>query len=151
VPGANEFRGLLPGGELLRAKYLVDADQRSFETFNPLLVLRVDGPAGSLGEARLRPGTAAEIGPYRVRLEKVSLWARLFFANVTGIGGVFAGFAVIALGGVLHYFTPPREAALAATERGTTRLAWRAARFADFYADEYDAIRAAVTPGENVG
>ena len=151
VPGANDYRDVLPGGEVLRAKYYVDADRRSFDVFNPLLVLRVDGAAGPLGEAALRPGTSAEIGPYRLRLDKVSVWARVFFVNVTGIAGVFAGFAVIALGAVLHYFTPPREAALADTGRGTTRLAWRAARFADFYTEEYEAIRAAVTRGESVG
>ena len=149
--GANEFRGVLPGGELLRARYFVDAERRSFDSFNPLLVLRIDGPAGTLGEGRLRPGTAAAIGPYRLRLDKVSLWTRLTFVNVTGIAGVFAGFFVIALGGVLHYFTPPREAALRETASGGTRMTWRAVRFADFYADEYDGIRAAVTPGENRG
>lgn len=151
VPGTNEFRGILRGGELLRAKYFVDPDARSFESFNPLLVLRVDGPNGSLGEARLRPGTVAVAGPYLFRLGKVSLWTRLSFVDVTGIVGVFAGFLVIALGGILHYFTPPREAALLQTSSGTTRMVWRAARFADFYADERDAVRAAVTPGVSRG
>lgn len=149
--GVNEFRGILPAGELLRAKYFVDAERRSFESFNPLLVLRIEGPAGGQGEVRLRPGTAADLGPYRFRLDRVSLWTRLTFVDVTGIAGVFAGFFVIALGGVLHYFTPPREAALRETETGTTRMTWRAARFADFYADECDGIRAAVRPGENRG
>jgi cytochrome c biogenesis protein len=151
APGVNDFRGLLPGGELLRAKYFVDAERKSFETFNPLLVLRVDGPGGSLGEARLRPGTSGEIGPYRLHLARVTLWTRLFFVHVTGIPGVFAGFLVIAVGGVLHYFTPPREAALAETGSGSTRMVWRAARFADFYVDELDGIRAAVAPGGRRG
>jgi cytochrome c biogenesis protein len=151
LPGVNDFQGLLPGGELLRAKYLVDAERRSFQTFNPLLVLRIDGPGGSLGEVPLRPGTSGEIGPYRLRLARVTPWTRLFFVHVTGIPGVFAGFLVIALGGVLHYFTPPREAILQATEGGATRMTWRAARFADFYVDEHDGIRAAVAPGGSRG
>lgn len=144
--GANEFRGVLPSGEVLRAKYWVDADRRSFEAFNPLLVVRVDGPAGVVGETQLRPGTAGDAGPYRFRLEKVGVWTRLFFVRVSGMAGVFAGFFVIALGGVLHYFTPPREAALARTEGGT-RMTWRAARFAPFYADEHQEICDSLAPG----
>jgi len=151
TPGVNEFRDVLPGGRLLRAKYLVDAERRSFEVFNPLLFLRVDEAGKSLGEVRLRPGTAGDIGPYRFRLDKVSLWSRLFFVRITGIAGVFAGFFVIALGGVLHYFTPPREAALRETETGGTRMVWRAARFEGFFVDELDGIRAAVTPGGTRG
>ncbi len=146
VPGENEFRDVLPGGEVLRARYWVDAGQRSFEDFNPLLALRVDPPGGSAGEVRLRPGTSGEAGPYRFHLEKVSLWTRLFFVKVRGMAGVFAGFFVVALGGVLHYFTPPREAVLAETPAGT-RMVWRAARFASFYADEVEEIRAAAMAG----
>lgn len=151
APGTNEFRDVLPGGEVLRARYWVDADRRSFEDFNPLLVLRVDAHGGSLGEARLRPGTTGDAGPYRFRLEKMSLWTRLFFVRVTGIAGVFAGFLVIALGGILHYFTPPREAVLLETGAGATRMVWRAARFASFYTDEVEDICAAVTPGGTRG
>jgi len=151
TPGLNEFRDLLPAGHLLRAKYFVDAEQRSFDAFNPLLVLRVDEPGGILGEVRLRPGLAGSVGPYRFRLDRVNLWTRLFFVKISGIAGVFAGFFVIALGGVLHYFTPPREAALRETETGATRMVWRAARFASLYVDELDGIRAAVTPGGTRG
>jgi hypothetical protein len=147
VPGLDDFR-VLSAGDLLRAKYFVDADRRSFERFNPLLVLRVDGGGGAtLGEATLRPGTEGTIGPYRFRLEKVGLWTRVTFARITGIGGVFAGFAIIALGGALHYFTPPREALLAPAAAGGTRLTWRAARFASFYAEELDELRAGVAGG----
>lgn len=147
TPGVNEFQSVVLAGDVLRAKYFVDAELRSFEAFNPLLILRVDRSGKSLGEVTLRPGAAGRIGPYEFRLEKVSLWTRLFFVRIRGIGGVFAGFFVIALGGVLHYFTPPREAALRATEPGATRLVWRAARFAEFYADEPERICAAVRPG----
>ncbi len=140
VPGSNDFRGLLRGGELLRAKYFVNPDARSFETFNPLLVLRVEGSNEGPAEVRLRPGAEAVAGAYRFRLARVTPWARLSFVNVAGIAGVFAGFLVIALGGILHYFTPPREAALFQTTTGATRLVWRAARFADFYTDEYEAL-----------
>jgi cytochrome c biogenesis protein len=147
VAATNDFPSLLPRGELLRAKYLVDAERRSFQEFNPLLTLRVEGQDGVIGEATLRPGTSGVIGPYRIRLEKVSLWSRIFFARVTGIAGVFAGFFVIALGGILHYFTPPREAVLRATEAGVTRMTWRAARFPGFYVEELEEIRSAVTSG----
>jgi cytochrome c biogenesis protein len=145
-PGSNEFRDVIPGGSI-RARYWVDADRRSFQDFNPVLILNVYGPGGYVGDATLRPGIAAEVGPYRIRLEKVTLWTRLFFVRITGIWGVFAGFAVIALGGALHYFTPPREALLQGTPDGGTRVAWRAARFHDFYADELDEIRIALQTG----
>jgi hypothetical protein len=146
--GTNEFRGLLPGGEVLRAKYLVDADRQSFEQFNPVLFLRVDGPGGdAAGQAELRPGTSATAGAYGLRLEKVSVWTRLVFVRAPGMAGVFAGFFIIALGGVLHYFTAPREATLEERGPGATLVTWRAARFASFYAEELDELRAALARG----
>lgn len=145
--GRNDFPRLLPGGDLLRAKYLVDAAGRSFDDFNPVLFLRVERAGAPLGEAELRPATSAAIGPYRFRLDGLVPWARLFFVRIRGVGGVFAGFLVIALGGVLHYFTAPREVVLSRDAGGGTRLAWRAARFTAFYEEERDELLASLRSG----
>jgi hypothetical protein len=144
--GRNEFR-VLPGDDVLQAKYFVDAERRSFDVLNPVLHLRVERHGASLGEATLRPGTSGAIGPYAFRLERVRVWTRLFFVRLSGIAGVFVGFLVIALGGALHFFTPPREAWLAPSGPATTHLFWRAARFPAFYAEELDAIRAGLGKG----
>lgn len=135
-PSYNDFRNLLGDDTLIRAKYLVDAEQRSFSRVNPLLTLRLDRQGHELGRVSLQTGDEGTIGPYRLRLVAVAPWTQLIVVNLAGISLVFSGFFIICLGGILHYFTPPREVSLREGAGGGTVVCWRATKFAGMYQDE---------------
>lgn len=149
--GYNDFRDVMPPGDLLRAKYYVDEEKRSFSDLKPLLVLRIDRHGRELGQVPLRTGESGSIGTSHFRLIRVSPWTRLIFSHITGITGVFTGFFIIVLGGILYYFTPPREVLLSDPEGGGTQLIWRSSKFADFYHDEYRSLVEAIPKGEEHG
>lgn len=140
-PGYNDFQGLLGDGYLLRAKYLVDAEKKTFDNINPLLTLRLDRQGKEEGQIPMQVGVGSEIGPYRFQLLGFAPWSRLIIVNLTGMPGIFLGFFIICLGGALHYFTPPREIAVRNTAGGGTEVYWRATKFAGFYQDELASLK----------
>lgn len=128
---------------LLKAKYYADYARRTMTGDEPLLVLRLMDNDRVVGELSLRKGEGGLLGPYTVRLVKVSRWAGLIFVKIYGMVGVFLGFFIIILGGALNYFTPPREFRAVKTETGFL-VAWKGTRFEEFYREEREGVMAAL-------
>lgn len=147
-PSYNEYGDLLGPGTVLRAKYLVDGEKRSLQREDPELTLRLDAGGREVGRLPLKPGEEGIIGPYRLKLVKFGRWTSLIFVRLSGIAGIFAGFGIIAIGGVLNYFTPPREIVLRQSAEGTVQVLWRPGRFGSFHEDEFDRIAGALA-GKN--
>lgn len=123
----------------IKAKYYADAGKKTLAGDDPLLVIRlVDGPT-VIGELSLKNGRGDRLGPYEVHLVRVAKWAGFIFLDTPGMAGVFGGFFIFALGGVLSYFTIPREFSCQATAGGW-RLAWRVSKFRRLYRDEYQTV-----------
>lgn len=150
-PSYNDFENLLGDGSVVRAKYFVDAAGKSFYRVNPLLILRVDSRGRELGRLPLQVGGDGAIGPYRFRLIGFAPWSRLIMVNITGMPVIFFGFFIICLGGVLHYFTPPREAVVRRTAGGGSEVGWHAPRFAGLYRDELTILKKALEGGDEDG
>lgn len=72
------------------------------------LTLRLTGDSGVAGQAILAVGQSGTLGPYTVRLLRVSQWAELVVSRSPGMGGIFAGFFLIMLGSGLLYLCPRR-------------------------------------------
>ncbi|OGR29160.1 MAG: ResB-like family cytochrome C biogenesis protein [Desulfuromonadales bacterium GWD2_54_10] len=140
-PGYNDYKDLLGDGIMVRAKYLVDAEQKSFDNVNPLLTLLLDRQGKEVGRLSMQTGAEGAIGPYRFRLRAFSPWSRLIVVKLSGMSGIFFGFFIICLGGVLHFFTPPREVSVQETTFGGTIVCWRATKFAGFYLDEIFSLK----------
>jgi hypothetical protein len=133
----GEYVNMLGSGTVLRAKYFVDPEKRSFVSENPQLVLRLDENDTQLGQLSLQTGGVGSIDRFHFRLIKVDKWSGLIFTKLSGIRGVFFGFVVIVFGSILNYFTPPRDAFVKKLTGGGSRVLWRAAKFSDFYLDEF--------------
>ncbi|MHB9138617.1 MAG: cytochrome c biogenesis protein ResB [Victivallaceae bacterium] len=138
----EDYRGKLGKGDVVRVKYFVDSKKSSFDREDPLLVLRIEKSGSVLGQVSLMPGQEGTVAGYGFRLEQVGKWSNLIFVKLNGIPGVFIGFFIICLGGVLHYFTPPREASIYTLPEGGARIVWRATRFAGFYLEEFKCLEA---------
>ena len=147
----EDYPDMLNSGGLLRLKYFADAEKRSFSRENPLLVVRVDENGRQLGQLPLSSGGEGTIGGYHFRLIKVDKWAGLIFVKLYGISGVFFGFLIIILGSVLNYFTPPREVIVRKSPDGHLLVSWRAAKFGEFYRDEFECLKKELTMGEANG
>lgn len=150
-PGYNDFQNLLGDGCLVRAKYWVDAERKSFDNVNPLLTLRLDCRGEEVGQLPIKTGGEGSIGPYKFHLRAVAPWSRLIVVNLSGMPGIFLGFFIICLGGVLHYFTTPREAWVCSTTAGETGICWRATKFAGFYQEELASLKKTLGCVENHG
>lgn len=150
-PGYNDFHDLLGDGYLLRAKYLVDVEQKSFDHVNPLLTLRLDSQGKEKGQLPLQIGEKGAIGPYSFELRAFTPWSRLIVVKFAGMPMIFFGFLIISLGGLLHYFTPPREALVHRTENGGATVCWRATKFAGLYRDELATLKKALGGEEQHG
>ncbi len=130
----------------LSTKYYADAANVSMNSPNRLLVLRLMEKEREIARVALKPGENGVLGDLRVRLAKVEKWSSLIFVNVTGMPVIFLGFCIMVLGGLIHYCTPPREVLIGRTGGGYL-LTWKAARFAEFYQDEYQSIITAIDAG----
>lgn len=119
---------------LVRGKYFADVEKRSMEG-DPLLVLRLYEGNQLHGEVSLTSGTAGTLGPYRVTVVSTARWGALSFFDAWGMPGIFAAFAVISLGGLLHYFVVPREVLLRELA-GHCEFRYEVARFREFYEEE---------------
>lgn len=128
----------------LQTKYYADADRKSFDHGNPLLVLRLKKNNEIVGEQlSLKAGEAGTLGGYTVRLVRVCKWSEIIFNEVKGMPIIFVGFFIIIAGCCLHYFTPPRVLLLR-EERGTFEAEWHGTRFAECYDDEREQLLAAL-------
>lgn len=132
---------------LLSAKYFADADRKSMTSANPLLVLRLLDRNRELARVQLTPGASATLGEYRVRLLAVQKWSNLIFVDVSGMPIVFAGFALLILGGLVHYLAPPRELIAIPREDGLYRVYWKGIFFRDFFIEERDELAVALAKG----
>jgi hypothetical protein len=150
-PSYNEFQNLLGDGNLVRVKYWVDAERKSFDNINPLLTLRLDRQGKEVGRISMQAGGEGVIGPYSFHLRAVTLWSRLIVVKLFGMPGIFFGFIIVCLGGILFYFTPPREVYLYEGAIGGTIVYWRATKFAGFYQDELTALKKKLGCEENHG
>lgn len=144
-PSYNDFD--LGQGTVLRTKYFVDAGKSSFDSGNPLLVLRLDRGGKDLGHLPLTAGGEGEIAGTRFKLLAVKRWSQLIFVRLTGIAAVFAGFALLLVGGALHYFAVPREVWVREENDGAL-VTWNVARFNGLYAEE-PALLAEALKSEN--
>lgn len=136
--GYGEF--ILPWSPYgLKAKYYGDAGRQSMTSENPELVLRLVEGKKLLAELSLTKGATGALGPYTATLVEVKRWAGLIFIDTVGMGGIFFGFFVIALGGALNYFAPPREFTVR-DDDGGCRVSWQAAGSEKLYRDEYEMI-----------
>ncbi len=146
-----DYPDKLGKNSVLRVKYFADAEKRSLNRENPLLVLRLDESGTERGQVYLTPGKEGTIAGYGFRLEKIGRWSGLTFVKLSGIPGIFVGFFIICLGGVLHYFTPPREVAICSSPEGGARVFWRANRFAEFYREEFESLEAQLSGEKSDG
>ncbi|KAF0220978.1 MAG: hypothetical protein FD174_691 [Geobacteraceae bacterium] len=121
----------------IKGKYFTDAGKKSMVSNDPLLVLRLYDKDSLLGELPLRIGESGPLGKYRVSLVRSGQWAGINFLVITGMPGIFLGFLIIIGGGLLHYFAIPRELIMK-QDGSMVNIQWRAARFAEFYGDEYE-------------
>lgn len=150
-PSYNDYQGLLGEGYLLRAKYLVNADKKTFEKADPLLTLRLDRQGREVGQLPMQTGGEGAIGQHKFRLLTVTPWSRLIVVKLTGMPGIFFGFFIVCLGAMLNYFTPPREVSVQKTTNGGTIVCWTATKFAGFYQDELAALKKTLGCEENSG
>ncbi|KAF0216007.1 MAG: ResB protein required for cytochrome c biosynthesis-like [Geobacteraceae bacterium] len=121
---------------VLSAKYFADADNKSMSSAKPLLVMRLLDREEEIARVSLTPGNSGMLGDNRVRLLGVQKWAKLIFVDITGMPVIFAGFAIIMLGGLIHYMTPPRELIGIRQQDDHYRVYWKAPSFRDFFAEE---------------
>jgi len=143
--GYNDFE-LSWTPNALSAKYYADAANLSMTSPNRLLVLRFMEKGREISRVSLTQGKSGVLGDMRVRLVGVEKWSSLIFVNVTGMPLIFFGFCIMVLGGVMHYCTPPREFLIGRSGDGFL-LSWKAARFKEFYQDEYQSIITTVDGG----
>lgn len=132
---------------LFEAKYFADAERKSVLSNNPELVVRVLDGKRELARTSLRTGIPAVLAEYRVQFERAGKWSQLIFVDISGMSAIFAGFAIIMLGGVIHYMTPPRELIGIRLQDSSYRVYWRAGTFREFYREERDEVAAELGKG----
>jgi cytochrome c biogenesis protein len=121
-------------------KYYADVDKKSMVSENPQLVIRMLDGEKEIARTALSPGDSGTLGELLVRLVKVEKWAKLIIVDIRGMSAIFTGFAIIMLGGMIHYMAPPRELIGVKQTDGAYRVYWKALAFKDFYVDERDEI-----------
>lgn len=119
---------------LFSAKYSADAGAKT------MLTIRLLDGKREIGRTVVPPGRAIPLGDYMLRLVGVQKWAKLIIVDNSGMPVVFAGFAIIMLGGLLHYLLPPRELIGIRHQGGTYRVIWKAPNFTDFFAEEREML-----------
>lgn len=132
---------ILPGTDaLLQTKYFVDAEKKSIEGLNPLLVVRFK-EGDSISEQRpVTRGETVTVNGYRLSILDVRKWTGIIFVDITGMPGIFFGFFIIIAGAFVHYFMPAREIILY-TQGDKLLLSWKATEFADLYTEELTQIK----------
>jgi hypothetical protein len=125
---------------LFSAKYYVNAAQKTMLGTTPQLTIRMLDGKREIGRTVVPPGQSIPLGGYMLRLVGTEKWAKLIIADNSGMPMVFSGFAIIMLGGLLHYLLPPRELIGIRQQADTYRVMWKATNFADFFAEEREMI-----------
>jgi hypothetical protein len=150
---------------MLKVKYYADVKQKTIETDDPLLMMRLVSSRQSItdikqsaegrlnvnikneekiaGEVALRLNESKSLGPYSIRLLRVAGWCGIIFVQSMGAPGIFIGFFIIIAGVSLAYIFPPREILLI-RDAGTSVLYWRALKFGPIYEDEFNKIRKSI-------
>lgn len=123
---------------LFDAKYFADADRKSMLSTNPELFLRMLDGGREIARTSLTRGVAGTLGEYMVKFDRVEKWSKLIIVDITGMSAIFAGFAIIMLGGLIHYMAPPRELIGIRLPDGNYDVYWKAAYFRDFFVEERD-------------
>ncbi|MSN25395.1 MAG: hypothetical protein GJV46_05925 [Geobacter sp.] len=136
--------------DLLSAKYFADADKKTMLGSNPELVLRLTRGEKEIARTSLTMGSSGMLGEYRVQLDKVATWSKLIFVDSTGMPLIFAGFAIVMLGSLLQYLTPPRELIAVRQQNDHYLVYWKAAAFRDFFVEERDEVVRALQKGTAV-
>jgi hypothetical protein len=148
VAGYGDFE--LPWSKyVLSAKYYADAERKSMASSNPQLVLRLLAGKNEVTRTSLAPGGSGVLGNYLVHLVGVQKWSKLIFVDVHGMPVIFAGFAIIMLGGFIHYMTPPRELIGVRGNDGLYRVYWKAPSFRAFFVEERDELASALKEEES--
>ncbi len=142
-PGYSDEFGVDWSPHRLSIKYYADADQKTLLSTNPEVVLRFTQGGREIARTALTKGGAGTLGEYQVRLDGVKRWSKLIIVDNSGMPLIFTGFAIIMLGGLLQYLTPPREL-IAIRQDGAFTVFWKAAAFKDFYPDERDEVALAL-------
>ncbi|OGW25225.1 MAG: hypothetical protein A2X59_12565 [Nitrospirae bacterium GWC2_42_7] len=124
---------------LLKAKYFADADKKTMDSSNPLLVLRLVNGEKIIGEVPLRLGESGQLGPYKAALVNARKWSGIILLDITGMPGIFIGFFIIIAGIGLTYFLPPSEIYLIKSGGGFSLLC-RGGRFESLYMEEFEGI-----------
>ena len=123
------------------AKYYADTDRKSMSSTHPELVVRILEKNKEIARTILKPGSSGILGEYQVQLNGVQKWSKLIIVDITGMPIIFVGFAIIMVGGLIHYMTPPRELIGRRQPNDTYRIYWKATTFKEFFRDERDAIQ----------
>lgn len=124
----------------IKAKYFADADKKNLLSDNPLLVIRLVDLDKVLGQTSLtKDHPTSQLGPYQIELVRIAHWSSFTFMTTPGVTTVFFGFFIFSLGGLLYYFTIPREIYCHKTNTGFL-LTWNCPRFREHYLDEHQAI-----------
>jgi cytochrome c biogenesis protein len=130
----------------LSLKYVTDAEHRSMSSTNRQITMRLMAGKQETARVTLQAGQSGQLGDYQVRLHAVEKWAKLIIVDVHGMPVVFVGFALMVLGAMLSYMTPPREIVIICQKDGIYTAYWRATRFAEFYAEERSALAKVLQP-----
>ena len=120
----------------LSAKYFADVDKKTLGSDRPQLILRLTDGGREAARTSLIRGDKSMLGKYRVELDSVEKWVKLVVVDITGIPAVFTGFAIIMLGGLLHFMTPPRDLIALQQPNGSYKVFWKTSVFKEFYDDE---------------
>lgn len=129
----------------VKTKYYADAERKSIDSLTPLFAVRLMDGEKVVGEVSLKPGETGRLGDYTAQLVAVERWGGIIVIDTPGMGGIFAGFFILCIGGALSYFCPPREFTVVAGD-GVCRVSWRASRFERLYREEFEAIEQRLTP-----
>jgi hypothetical protein len=122
------------------AKYFADGERKSMQHGTPQLTIRMLDGSREVGRTIVPPGNTSPLGEYHLRLVETKRWAKLIMVDNSGMPAIFTGFAIIMLGGMLHYLFPPRELTALAEADGNYRVRWKATAFAEFFADERELL-----------
>jgi hypothetical protein len=142
--GYSDDFGVTWSPYLFSAKYFADADKKTMLSRNPQLIVRFLDGKKELARTTLTSGNTGMLGEYRLRLLGVGKWSKLIIVDIRGMSVIFTGFAIIMLGGLVHYLTPPREIIGIRLHDGRYRVYWRATVFSDFFVDERDSLTTAL-------
>lgn len=138
--GYSDAFGVTWSPYLFAAKYYADGERKSMLTGTPELTIRMLDGKREVGRTIVPPGRSIPLGEYSLRLVETEKWAKLIIVDNSGMPVVFTGFAIIMLGGLLHYLLPPRELIAIRQQDGSYRVRWKATSFADFFAEERDML-----------